>query len=61
MDVSSVIGRASKLDKKNKNRKYGRTGRTRKHRAGQLCGMKNCYELQKSRYYDNDLKCYMAH
>lgn len=61
MDVQDVLRKSKSLDKKNKNRKYGRNGRTAKHKVGQLCGMKNCYKLQSSRRFDHNLGVYMAH
>lgn len=59
MDGLEVLRKIKPQDKQNKNRKYGRNGRTAKHRVGTLCSMKNCRKLQASRYYDNELKCYM--
>ena len=60
MDIQNVLRRAPKQDKKNKNRKYGRNGRTAKHKVGQTCSMKNCYKLQQSRFFNKELNCYMA-
>ena len=58
MDI--LLPKPKRQDKRNKNRKYGRKGRTAKHRLNQFCGLSNCTKLAASRYYDNDLKCYMV-
>ena len=57
MDINLPSRR--RQDKKNKNRKYGRNGRTAKHFAGQYCSEKNCYKLGESRKYDKALGAYV--
>ena len=60
MDGLDALRKIKPQDRKNKNRKYGRNGRTGKHRLGLLCAMKNCRKLAESRRYDEQLRAYVA-